>query len=66
MMRTCDGTDPNLTRLIPSPDFKPDEGMRISPWHRAFAKPGEVCINCQCGLTFDDVNRVVYYPHPEF
>lgn len=37
MMRTCDGTDPNLV------------GWNGAP--------------CDCGLTFDDVELVVIYPH---
>ena len=37
MIRTCDGTDPNLHALDGSP--------------------------CSCGLHFDDVERMVVFPH---
>lgn len=49
MIRRCDGSDPNLTRDV-------REGERPSgPW------PGSV--PCDCGLVFDDVERMVTYPH---
>lgn len=48
MLRTCDGTDPNLTRPIL-------EGEESGPW------PGSV--PCDCGRTFDDVEYNVTYPH---
>ena len=37
MMRTCDGTDPNLVGIDGQP--------------------------CKCGITFDDVNQMVVFPH---
>ena len=61
MIRTCDGTDPNLTREIPEASFHADT-MALSPWNKS-AKPGTVVIQCACGLRFDDVKRMVIYPH---
>ena len=60
MIRHCDGTDDNLTREIPSRDFA--AGMALSAWDR-MAKPGNRVIRCKCGLTFDDVDQRVNYPH---
>lgn len=59
-IRTCDGTDPNLTRVVMPGDLQP--GDIIAPWH-VTAKEGTVIIQCRCGLEFDDVNLQVIYPH---
>jgi hypothetical protein len=61
VIRTCDGTDPNLTREIPETSFHADT-MVLSPWNKS-AKPGMAVIQCACGLRFDDVDRTVIYPH---
>jgi hypothetical protein len=62
MIRHCDGTDPNLTRHVPHAEFDGEAMTANAPW--AFlAQPGTVVINCQCGLRFDDVTRMVVYPH---
>lgn len=50
MIRTCDGTDENLKR---------EEVTRTS---RAGQETVE-WISCDCGLSFDDVERLVVYPH---
>jgi hypothetical protein len=62
MMRRCNGEDPNLTRPVAERDFDPGS-MTVSPWN-SMAQAGTVVIQCQCGLFFDDVHRLVYYPHP--
>jgi hypothetical protein len=67
VIRRCDGTDPNLTRQVPQATFDAaSPPVTISrPW--AFrAEPGHVVICCQCGKVFDDVNRMVTYPHEAF
>lgn len=58
--RYCDGTDPNLTRVVLPADLV--AGDVISHWH-VTAKEGTVIIQCRCGLEFDDVNLQVIYPH---
>lgn len=52
MQRHCDGTDPNLTR--PVREGEEPEG----PWPDS--RP------CDCGLVFNDVYRLVIYPHEKF
>lgn len=50
MIRTCDGTDENLKR---------EEVTRTT-------RAGQECMEwvpCDCGLSFDDVERLVIYPH---
>lgn len=50
MIRTCDGTDVNLKR---------EEVTRTT-------RAGQECMEwvpCDCGLSFDDVERLVIYPH---
>jgi hypothetical protein len=49
MIRTCDGTDPNLTR-----EARPGEEP-FGLWPDS--------VPCDCGLTFDDVERTVIWPH---
>ena len=61
MIRHCDGTDPNLTRDIGNPPREVGT-YTISPWNDS-ARPGQLIINCQCGRSFDDVDRSVIYPH---
>lgn len=61
MLRRCDGTDPNLTKSIPAEQFDPAT-MTTSHW-TSTAGPGEVVVNCSCGLVFDDEKRTVVYPH---
>jgi hypothetical protein len=61
VIRTCDGTDPNLTREIPATEYDAAR-HNLSPWNSS-AKPGIVVIQCACGLRFDDVKRMVIYPH---
>jgi hypothetical protein len=61
VIRTCDGTDPNLTREIPATEYDAAR-HNLSPWNQS-AKPGTVIIQCSCGLRFDDVDRTVIYPH---
>lgn len=60
--RRCDGTDPNLTRQVPGIVF--DEAVMTLARNWAFtATDGNVVIQCQCGLVFDDVDRLAIYPH---
>lgn len=67
MLRRCDGTDPNLTQVIPASDLTP--AMTVSPWDRlpAFGGRGSKdsyrVINCDCGAIFDDVDQLVTWPH---
>jgi hypothetical protein len=61
VLRTCDGTDPNLTRRLPADRFDPAT-MVLSPWNMT-AEAGEVVTQCGCGLVFDDVYRMVCWPH---
>jgi len=63
-MRLCDGSDPNLTREIPASAYN-EVTETISPnWDRALATPGVTrIICCNCGLQFDDEDRMVVYPH---
>jgi hypothetical protein len=51
MIRHCDGTDPNLVRLIKTDD---------EPAPHVLTK-----VPCDCGLTFNDVERLVIHPHAE-
>jgi hypothetical protein len=61
MLRRCDGTDVNLTREIPADEV----GARLrSPWPAG--RPGFVTIACDCGRVFDDVGRLVTFPHQAF
>lgn len=60
--RTCDGTDPNLTRQVHEVDYMPRQ-MTASPEWQATARPDCVVIRCQCGLVFDDTERLTTYPH---
>jgi len=60
MYRTCVGEDPNLVRVILKSELTPD--MKLSPW-QDLAHVDEVSIFCNCGTTFDDVERFVIYPH---
>jgi len=62
MRRHCDGTDPNLTRAIPLAAYGLAGDYTVSPWNGS-ARPGEVIVNCNCGLRFDDFDRQVIYPH---
>jgi len=63
MNRTCDGTDPNLTREIPLADYDPQQ-HRLSPWTDIFRHPPDtVVICCDCGLTFNDAAQRVLHPH---
>lgn len=52
MIRHCDGTDPNLTR-----EARPGEEPR-GPWPDS--------VPCDCGLEFDDTERMVLHPHLKF
>ncbi len=61
MIRTCEGSDPNLTRDMPAGEYDPAR-YALSPWDAA-ARPGQRVIQCDCGLTFDDVGRMVTHPH---
>lgn len=56
MIRHCDGTDPNLIRDEPPWDPSQPPGVRDPDVHSE--RP------CDCGLTFDDVDHMVIYPHP--
>lgn len=49
MIRMCDGKDPNL--------LKPDEHDDTQPWAGY--------VPCDCGLVFDDEDRMTIYPHQE-
>jgi hypothetical protein len=62
MIRTCDGTDPNLTMAIPAQAYNP-EAHTVSPSWNAIAHPGTVVIACPCGARFDDVRHSVLWPH---
>lgn len=64
MIRICDGTDPNLTRYLPAAEYDATR-HNLSPWKRT-GQPGEIVIQCDCGLTFDDVYREVIWPHHTF
>lgn len=50
MIRTCDGTDKNL--LQEQVDRVAASGTESMHW-----------VPCDCGLVFDDVERLVVYPH---
>jgi len=50
MIRTCDGTDANLKRELVT-NTSP-AGQEKVEW-----------VSCDCGLAFDDVERLVVYPH---
>lgn len=50
MIRTCDGNDPNLKR---------EQVDRIS----ASGQESTKWVPCDCGTTFDDVERLTVYPH---
>jgi hypothetical protein len=52
MIRYCDGNDPNLVRVSEDWDENQCVGVKYEP--------------CACGLTFDDVNHLVIYPHERF
>lgn len=54
MRRRCDGSDPNLVRNDPpwDPSKLPGE-QTVGPGHP-----------CDCGRVFDDVERMVIFPHP--
>jgi len=61
MMRHCDGTDQNLTRLVPETEAA---GLLVSYWNSIpSGPPGYVTVACNCGLTFDDEQRLVTWPH---
>jgi hypothetical protein len=62
VIRICNGTDPNLTRTVLAEAFDPAV-MTESPNWGFRAQDGQVVINCQCGEVFDDVGRMVTYPH---
>lgn len=58
MIRHCDGTDVNVTREV----YYNEVGERlVTPWRTR--DPATVNIACDCGATFDDVERMVIYPH---
>lgn len=57
MIRHCDGTDPNLVMLWDS-----KRGERVDP-REAHGMLRQR--RCDCGLTFDDVARMVVWPHME-
>lgn len=61
-MARCDGTDPNLTRQVREADFDPAVMKAAEAW-QGTAEPGNIVIQCQCGLFFDDVYRMRVYPH---
>lgn len=50
MIRTCDGNDANLKRQIVTKVAH--SGQEVVQW-----------VPCDCGTTFDDVERLVIYPH---
>jgi hypothetical protein len=62
MIRHCDGTDDNLTQEILATDYNSATMTLSGNWDR-MAREGRRVIRCQCGLTFDDVDRLVTYPH---
>lgn len=59
MIRTCDGTDETLSRPVDTEQVAcgscPD-GRRVVDRYEP----------CACGLTFDDVDRSVIWPHVRF
>lgn len=55
MIRTCDGTDPNLVMYV-----NQHTGQRLE--ERVIGS-AEVEKPCDCGLVFDDVTTMVIYPH---
>jgi hypothetical protein len=64
MIRTCNGSDDDLTHQIPVTAYDPSLHT-LSSWNRT-ARPGYVIIRCTCGLTFEDKDRTVTYPHTPF
>lgn len=62
MIRTCDGTDQNLTRTVPIEQYDPGT-MTISMWDAATKSPRYRVINCQCGRVFNDEDYLTCYPH---
>lgn len=63
MLRTCNGLDDNLTREVPIHEFDADTMTLSVNWDRIRRTELTRVIRCQCGLRFDDVNRLVTYPH---
>lgn len=53
MMRTCDGSDRNLLRKI-------DGDVPTK------ATMNNAYVPCNCGLSFDDLDRSVVFPHQTF
>jgi hypothetical protein len=66
VIRTCNGTDDNLTRSIPINAFDPATMTLSVNWDRIGQRRGQHVIRCNCGLTFDDVDRLTVYPHTPF
>lgn len=62
VMRTCNGTDQNLTRQVPFGSYDAATMRESVPW-RFTARPAHMVICCQCGMRFDDVDRMTTYPH---
>ena len=58
-----DGTDGNLTRRVPLDDYDPDTMTLSVNWDRIAQHHGERAIRCACGRAFDDVDRLVIWPH---
>jgi hypothetical protein len=64
MMRLCDGSDPNLTREVPAAAYNPVTETVSPNWDKALGVPGVTrIICCNCGLEFNDEDRMVIYPH---
>jgi hypothetical protein len=63
VIRHCDGTDDNLTQTIPVGEFDPATMTLSVNWDRIAQHRGEHAIRCACGRSFDDVDRLVTWPH---
>lgn len=58
MIRTCTGDDPTLSRY---PHNDKGECPKHNPNGSCSCKPSP----CNCGMTFEDDNHMVIYPHAE-
>jgi hypothetical protein len=67
VIRHCDGSDDNLTREIPPGEFDAVVMTASVNWDRIGQRlHGNRVIRCSCGLSFDDADRKVTYPHEPF
>jgi hypothetical protein len=65
VIRHCDGTDDNLTHRVPEEDYDPEIMTLSTNWDQIGQRqvPGSRIVRCACGRSFDDVDRLVTWPH---